>query len=200
MWACTLSQLLFSLGCTRVSALTVMYLLQCKSRVSQSKVWFSKCSFRFKSKISKETSVETTNFCPISGQRNLLFLRREAGFLRSPHRFSQRFVNPCQILHKPGLRFRNTVKTDFFFLSPPPIPPPALLLLVLARIRKSRGSGKKNREKDDVKIFKCQTSSVWALGKSLGWLLMYTKLFVPSLPLSSQALLPTAYTRDPNFI
>lgn len=66
----------------------------------------------------------------------------------------------------------------FFFFSP------ALLLLVLARRRKSRGWGgeKKNGEKDDAKIVKCQTRSVWALGKSLGWLLMLRRWFIPTLP------------------
>lgn len=172
-----------------------MYLLQRKSRVSQSNIWFSKCSFRFKSKISKETSVETTNFCPTAGQGNLLFLRREEGFLRSPHRFSQRFANPCQILHKPGLRFRNTVKTDFFLLS-----------FFLGTFAAGSGQDKKEQRlrekewgKDDVKNFKCQTCSVWALGKSLEWLLMYTKRFLRSLPLSSQALLSASYSRDLTF-
>lgn len=60
---------------------------------------------------------------------------------------------------------------------------PALLLLVLARRRKSKGWGeKKNGEKDDAKIFKCQTCSVWALGKSLGWLLTLRRWFIPPLP------------------
>lgn len=119
-------------------------------------------------------------FLPNFWPTQLAFLRREAGFLRSPHGFSQRFVNPCQILRKPGLRFRNTVKTDFFlfFFSP------ALLLLVLARRRKSRGRGGGKKKWGKRWCKNCQMSNTFCLssGQKFGVAVNAQKMIHPHSP------------------
>lgn len=163
-----------------------MYLLQCKSR--------------FRAKFDSQSAVSGSN--PKSQRKPQLkrpifapFLAKATCFLKEGGGFPQistRILSKvCKYLPNPSQTWAQIQKYSenrffslFFFW------PPALLLLVLARIRKSRGSGKK----DDAKIFKCQTCSVWALGKNWGWLFMYTILFVPSLSLSFQALLPSSYT------
>lgn len=163
-----------------------MYLLQCKSRVrakfdSQSAVSGSNPKSQRKPQLK----------WPIFAQflaKATCFIKEEGGF---PQISTQILSKVCKSLPNPAQTWAQIQKYSenrFFF---------SFLFFSPGTFAAGSGQDKKEQrlgEKDDAKFFKRQTCSVWALGKNLGWLFMYTTLFVPSLSLSFQALLPSSYS------
>lgn len=156
MWTFTLSQPLLSLGCTQTSALTVMYLLQCKSRVrakfdSQSAVPGSNPKSQRKHQLKRRIFAQFL-------AKTTCFLKEGGGF---PQISTQILSKVCKSLPNPSqtwAQIQKYSKNRFFFLF---FFPPALLLLVLARIKKSREArGKRMMQK--FSNVKHVLSELWA--------------------------------------